>query len=288
MTEQNQPDEVMQEIIPTQKTRDTIEEQIANQVIEAQKAEGAIEDVPVAEAAPEAPAEPVAAPETPPEPELVEVKIEGQVFNVPKDKVESEGGIEAFQKKAAAEFIFRRAKEREDQANKLLAAARQPQQQPVNQPDNQLVDAVNAIRFAENPEETAKAIRALAGANQLAPEQIQQIADQRYAHRRALEKFEDKYPEIANDPYLRSIAANLENQELARGRSDYAVMLDQIGKHVSDWRGKFAGNFKEKEQKKSTITNIPQAKAKANLPDAPKELTVQEIIAQERRARKQA
>lgn len=288
MAEQNQPDEVMQELNPTQKTRDTVEEQIANQVIEKRKAEGEIDDVPDADQTAEATNEAVATPETP-EPEMVEVKVEGQVFSVPKEKVEEEGGLEAFQKKAAADLIFRRAKETKEEANRLLAAAKQLQpQQPVNEPENKLVQAVEALRFNANPEEAARAVRELVGGNQLTPDQINQIADQRYAHRRAAEKFQEKYPDILKDPILHSIAANFENQELAKGRRDFDVMFDQIGKHLTDWRGSLAGNFKEKEQKKSTITNIPQAKAKANLPDAPKEPTVQEIIAQERRARKQA
>jgi len=290
---------------PTPNPRAQIEEDIAARHEAARVAEEArIREVIAPDpnypdpAPPEAPADAATAtetpPETPPAPEMVTVKIEGQEFQVERAKVDEQGGLEAFQKKTAADVIFRRAKEREAQANQILAQARQFQptqpQQPIQNQNEQLdqtAQLIEAIRFEQDPRRAAEAIQKLISPHQINQQQVEQAAIQRASHVWAAEKFKEKYPDIVNDPILYGIAGQAENHLLAQGRRDFDNIYKEVGEYLTQWKGKLAGNFQEKQKQKATITNIPQAKAKAVTPEQPRELTTAEIIAQERRARKQ-
>ena len=302
MSDQDQIGNQEQEIKPTLNPRAAIEEDIAARHEAARAAEEArireviapdpnYPDPAPQESAAGSPQAQETAPETPPEPEMVTVKIEGQEFQVEKAKVDGEGGLEAYQKKTAADLIFKRAKEREAQANQILAQARQfqpaPQVQNQTEQTDQVAQLIEAIRFERDPRRAAEAIQKLISPHQVSQQQVEQAAVLRATQVMAAEKFKEKYPEIVNDPILYGIAGQAENHLLAQGRRDFDNIYKEVGEYLTQWKGKLAGNFQEKQKQKATITNIPQAKAKAVTPEQPRELTTAEIIAQERRARKQ-
>lgn len=287
MAEQNQPEvvetkEPEQEVQPSSNPRHAIEAEIAKQHEARRMAEEAALAAPEAQEAPEP-----EAPEEPAKPEMVKVKVEGHEYEVPKEQVDAEGGLEFYQKRAAANLIFQRAKQREDEANKLLADARKPVEQPKAQ-DDRLTKLVEAIRFETDPAKAAEAVKQLVSETQLTQEQVNQAVQAQIAADKAVEKFRADFPEIASDPLLTQMAVNLEIQARQAGNTEPSADLHQkIGKLLKERYVRPTQPLAEKQQKKATVTNIPQARSRASAPEAPKEKTVQEIINDERRARKQ-
>ena len=287
MAEQNQPEVVETpeaEVQPSANPRHAVEAEIAARYRAKVEAEEAAVAQP--EATTEAPAEPEPEAQEPAKPAMAKVKIEGHEYEVPQEQVDAEGGLEAYQKRAAANLIFQRAKQREDEANKLLAEARKPVEQP--KPDDQLTKLVEAIRFETDPQKAKEAIRQLVSETQLTQEQINQAVQAQIAADKAVEKFRADFPEIASDPLLTQMAVNLEQQARQSGNTEPSADLHQkIGKLLKERYVRPTQPLADKQQKKATVTNIPQARARAAAPEAPKEKTVQEIINDERRARKQ-
>lgn len=268
---------------------------------------------------PEKPAEPAETKEQTEQPESVLVKVEGQQYSVPKSAVDEAGGIEAFQKRAAADLIFRRAKEREDAANKLLAQARDPAMQQAAQQtqhaqdtsqQDQVAELIEKARFEGDPRLAADAIRKLVGQqNPLTREDISSIVLERISQNEAVARFKTNYKDIVDDPVLLGMAAKMENDLIASGRRDYDNIFSDIGKAITGWKEKLVkgsttaagvtgglaaqtsaattgtATFDAKKEKKSNIVNIPQAKAKAVLPEEQREPTASEIIEEERKAR---
>lgn len=290
MAEQNQPEVVTtepaaEEPQPTANPRHAIEAEIAKQHEARRLAEEAAVAAPEAAPATETTPEPEA-PEEPAKPAMAKVKIEGHEYEVPQEQVDAEGGLEAYQKRAAANLIFQRAKQREDEANRLLAEARKPVEQP--KPDDTLTKLVEAIRFETDPVKAKEAIRQLVSETQLTNDQINQAVQAQIAADKAVEKFRADFPEIASDPLLTQMAVSLEQQARQSGNTEPSADLHQkIGKLLKERYVRPTQPLADKQQKKATVTNIPQARARAAAPEAPKEKTVQEIIQDERRARKQ-
>lgn len=287
MAEQNQP-EVVEAPQSTGNNRNEIEERLAKEFEARRLAEEA------AVAQPEAPQAEAPAPETEPEapkgPEMVKVKVEGNEYEVPKEQVDAEGGLEFYQKRAAANLIFQRAKQREEEANRILAEARQPKQPPqsTEQPDP-VARLIETLRFETDPKKAAEAVKQLVAETTLTQQQVMGLVSQQLEADRAIGKFRSDFPEIAKDPLLFKMAVDLENHARQSGNTEPNDVLHQkIGKFLSEKYIKpVASDMQDKKDKKATVTNIPQAKAKAVAPEAPKEPTVSEIIANERRARKQ-
>lgn len=284
MAEQNQPEEVQVEVQTTPNGRNEVEERIAKEF----EARRAAEEAAVAPEAPvaEAPAEPE--PEAPKGPEMVKVKVEGHEYDVPKEQVDAEGGLEFYQKRAAANLIFQRAKQREDEANRILAEAKNKPQPQSTEQQNPVAQLIEAIRFETDPVKAAEAVTKLVAQTTLTQPQVMGLVQQHIEADRAVSKFRSDFPEIAKDPLLFQMAVSLENQARQSGNTESNEVLHQkIGKFLSEKYVKPSGDMSDKKEKKSNIVNIPQAKAKATPPEAPKEPTVAEIIAQERKARKQ-
>jgi hypothetical protein len=286
MAEQNQP-EVVEAPQPSVNQRNDIEAEIAKQFEARRQAEEAAvaqpeTTVPSGEA-------PEPEPETPRGPEMVKVKVEGNEYEVPKEQVDAEGGLEFYQKRAAANLIFQRAKQREDEANRILAEARQPKQPPQStEPQNPVAQLIETIRFETDPTKAAEAVKQLVAQTTLTQQQVMGLVHQQLEADRSIGKFKSDFPEIAKDPLLYKMAVDLENHARQSGNTEPNESLHQkIGKFLSDKYIKPSGDMQEKKDKKATVINIPQAKAKAQAPEPPKEKTVQEIIADERRSRKQ-
>lgn len=290
MAEQNQPEAVETETPeapqPSPNQRNAIEAEIARNFEARRQAEEAAvapePQVPSGEA-------PAVEPEAPKGPEMVKVKVEGHEYEVPKEQVEAEGGIEFYQKRAAANLIFQRAKQREEEANRILAEARQPKQPTQStEQQNPVARLVETIRFETDPVKAAEAVKQLVAETTLTQQQVMGLVQRSIEADRLVKKFQSEFPGIAKDPLLSKMAVDIENYERANGNTEpHEVLHQKIGKLLTERYIKPSGDMTDKKEKKATVTNIPQAKAKAQAPEPPKEKTVSEIIADERRARKQ-
>lgn len=285
-------DEQEVEVTGEPKARDSFEEQLAARRAEEIKDELApmpseTPEEPVAEAAPEpvaeAAPEPVA--EVAPEPEMVTVKVDGNEFQLPKDKVDAEGGVEVVQMKIAAAKRLEEARQIREQALKEAAPKATPAPAPQQEDEAALIEA---LRFGDE-KAAVQAARKLSGQNQPDPQTIAAIVQAEISKTNAVESFKRDFPEIVKDPYMARLALDMEQEARRNGdRRPHHELYQAIGKGLTEWRGKVAGSFKEKQEKKASVTPIPQAKAKAVLPEEPRPPTRAEILEQERKARKQA
>src|SRR3990167_7228170 len=112
-------------------------------------------------------------PEEPATPlETVRVKVDGEVFDVPKADVEAAGGVTIYQKERAAQNRLDKANKANDRANEALEQTRQTQaaiakwiqeqapKQPTVSDDQFIQNQIQLINFG-TPEEQAKASKAL-------------------------------------------------------------------------------------------------------------------------------
>lgn len=283
-------DELEQEVTGSPKTRDSIEEQLAERRAEETKDEfvpmPSETEEPVAEVhEPETPAEPVA--EVPAAPETVTVKVDGQEFQLPKDRVDAEGGVEVVQMKLAAAKRLEEARIEAARIKEEAAKAANPQAASATEQIDE-AQLIEKVRFGSEAE-AKEAIRKLVGQNQPDPQALMPLVQQEIAKNQAVEAFKRDFPEIVKDPYMARLAVDMEVEARRTGdRRPHHELYQAIGKSLTDWRGKMAGSFKEKQEKKATVTPIPQAQAKAKLPEEPRAQTRAEILEEERRARKQA
>lgn len=228
-----------------------------------------------AEAAPEpevAP-EPVAAPA--PAPKMASIVVDGQTIEVEESRL-LEAGKRTLQKETAAD-------------RKLQDAAR------LKREAEEYAQRVG-FKGQEAPPQSALSQDAPQQPATFSPEALDAVLENKLYNRdaqKAAAKFREDFPEIAADPHLMNMAANLESQRLATvtalGES-YGDPFEAYHKHgdaIRQWLGKYkpAEVSEDKVERKRTITAVPAANAKAPAPQQPREMTVSEVIAQERKAR---
>lgn len=270
------------------------------------------------QAAPEAPK--VEATEAPPveavpeAPKLVKQKVDGEEYEVSQSEIDDAGGERAWRIAKAQENRLKKineaateSRQREERIAKLAEVLLQ-QQQPraAPQPSNAefIKSKVDLIRFG-TPEESAAALEAIL---QKAHKPVDQnailanavmVIEARQAH----SKFRTDYSEIASNPLLNDLFTMKANQEIA--------LLRQSGKPI-DWWGVYskignqirsvvparqsqppttsatAGNpsqVSDKEARKASITVLPTASARAELPKEEKPETREDSLNRMRRSR---
>lgn len=245
---------------------ETEEDQPSKQAEEkqAQPSQDAAEDQPEAKAS-----EPV-------EPKRRTIIVDGQRIEVDEDKI-LEAGIKTLQKESAAD-------KRLQEATALLKRAKQGYAQQEQE---------------QEPEESQRN-------SYIDPDALYQAVDRMteqkvYASeaRRAATAFKSEFPEIASDPYLMKLAADLEEQRLTHSLSvgeplgDPGDAYRKHGQEIKKWLAKqssalpAADSSTEKLERKRQITVVPSANVRATpTTQANRELTVQEQIEQIRLARK--
>lgn len=284
---------------PTPSLRLSAEEQIAARVNDAQAADfhgfdettGEIDAAPIA-AAPPAPAEPEVGDADPepgaaPEPaaqRMVAIVVDGQTIEVEESRI-LEAGKRTLQKDHAADRRLQEAANTKRQAEELL---RQAQQLSIPDAARQAAPSQDAPQQPQPQPATS-----------FTPEMLETVLENKLYMRdatKAAAKFREDFPDIAADPHLMSMAANMEQQRLntatALGES-YGDPFEAYRKHgeaVQKWVQKFTGAApapatQDKADRKRTITAIPAANARAPAPQPPKELTVSQIIEEERKSR---
>lgn len=256
---------------------------------EAQEPEQVVE--PVAETAPEAAKEP--------EPELVTVKVDGEIRQVPKDKI-YEAGLRAVQKESAAD-------KRLEEATRLLKEVESrltqvtPQQNPNPSPQpsvGEWDDSIIAYALEHgNEEQKTEAVRQLRGRQQqqATPEQIAAFAEARVLDKvdfqTSAQWFTDTYKEVVKDPYLLQLAAIKEDQMRKAGDNrSRKELYKEIGDSLMQWRGGAVPTttLEQKREQKATITNLPSASVRKAAPETQKPKSPSDIIEDMRKRRGQA
>lgn len=288
-------------------------------------------DPPKPEEALKAPETPVAAPEpveatpvveavTPPE--TVRVKVDGEVFDVPKSEVDEAGGIVAYQKIRASENRVAKLNEstqqlRQQQAQMLQWMQRFAPQQQQAPTLNQIAQAKMDIIRNGSPEESAAAMSELLStamqANRVDPNAIEQRTLLRFSMMNAAEKFKQEFADVMSNPKLAKLAAIEENERIASLREipDWNEFYRSIGNELRALTGPKpaipaaqdtlvaqttgntspnpAGNTSQptsvKEARKSSIVALPTAASRAELPKEQKQETRDDILNSMRKAR---
>lgn len=294
---------------------DQEEEKKEEPKVEAKEEPKPAVEEPKAEEAPPAVAEAAEAPETP---KTVRVKVDGEEFDAPADEVEAAGGVKAYQVLKAGENRLKKANDAVAESKKLTAqlvellSKRQAPEAPKQTDDEFIKSKVDVIRFG-TPEESATALREVLLRAQ--PKQVDHNAIlaqtlQAIDRKQATAEFGTKFPEIVSNPLLVKLAISLEQEEIAKAQQerraiDWKSTYDRIGNQIrgvvparqsqSPTTPQTAGNTSPapsaKEERKASITVLPTASARAELPKVEKELTPEEErkewIAEQRKARGQ-
>lgn len=228
-----------------------------------------------------------------PDQEMVTIKVDGELRQVPKDKI-LDAGVRTLQKESAAD-------RRLEEANRLLEEIKQklvqpqPKQEPLPSPKWDDATIAYALEHGDENQKT-EAVRQLREREPYAtPEQIAAAATSQVLDtvdfRSSAEWFMSEYKDIASDPYLMTLAANEELRLRNAGdRRTRREMYRDIGDSLRQWRGGSAAatTLEEKKQAKATITNLPTASARKQAPEQPKPKTPSDIIEDMRKRRGQA
>lgn len=258
------------------------------------------------------------APKEPEAPKTVRVKVDGEEFDAPADEVEAVGGVKAYQVMKAGENRLKKANDAVAESKKLTAqlvellSKKQTPEIPTQTDDEFIKSKVDVIRFG-TPEESAAALREVLLRQQ--PKPVDQNAIlaqtlQAIERKQATAEFGQKFQDIVSNPLLVKLAISLEQEEIAKAQQerraiDWKSTYDRIGNQIrgvvparqsqSPTTSQTAGNTSpapsDKEARKASITVLPTASARAELPKVEKELTPEEerkaIIADWKKSRGQ-
>jgi hypothetical protein len=256
-------------------------------------------------AAPEPTPEPAPAPEAEPAPELVEVNIYGQRFQVPKVDVDAAGGKTAYQQMKASEYLFQKTKESERKAAEMLAQVEQravPPPAPVRPLMDVVKEQMPKIQFG-TPDEAAEAWAAIENAKgTVDPARIKQEAIQEFFQQSAAQAFIQRNGDVLNDHVNQTLAVLLENSMIRQqGRPrDWGQFYSSLEANLRNRLGRPTiaapsvaspsqptSGLADKEARKASIVALPTAATRAAAPEAEKPLTRDDILARARKARGQ-
>lgn len=232
-------------------------------------------------------------------PQTVRVKVDGEEFDAPVEDVEQAGGVRAYQTLKATENRLRAANE----ALAELKKAREEVKQPKTEQSDQdfFKSKIDIIRFG-TPEEAYTAWNELEArkAKPAIDEQqlIEKMAD-RQRHDEAVKAFDKEFTDIgASQLHLKLVVA-LREERLKKGHpGDWNQFYRGIGnevravmpkQHQSGATPQVADSTSpasEKEARKaSVVVSLPQAGARASVPEEPKPETREDMLNQMRKKR---
>jgi len=244
----------------------------------------------------EAPVVEAKEPETvqPPQEDYVTVKIDGEVRQVPKDKI-FEAGIRAVQKESTADKRLEEATRLLREAQQTLAPQPQKNADPSPQWDDQTIAYAIANGTEEQQQEAARQILERQR-NQPTPDSIAQTVT---AHvldtvdfQTSVEWFKTEYKDVVSDPYLLQLAAAKEQQLRTQGDSrPRRELFKEIGDDLRKWKGGTAtaapAALDNRKDKKAEIVSLPSASVRQQAPETPKPKTASDIIEDMRKRRGQ-
>lgn len=224
----------------------------------------------------------------PPAPRMVQIVVDGRPLEVPEDKI-IEAGKRTLQKESAADRRLQEAAEKERRAQALLEQA---QRASGSDPAQSYAPSQDAQQHQQNTQPATQAFT---------PEALDSFLEQKLYMRdaqKAAAKFEKDFPEIASDPYLRNIAASIEQTRLDTAAAlgepfgDPFDAYQKAGEKVREWLKQRAPSqpqgatiSADKKEQKRSITAVPSASATAPKPQEKAAPTVRETIESMRQAR---
>lgn len=273
------------------------------------------EPEPVATATATEPTETAPAPEpaaeAPAAPEMVEVKIDGEVRQVPKQEVEDHGGVRAYQIIKAQEKRLQEVNRYASQMGQMfqqLQQSMQPPPQPQKKAEEVIRDAIAKIQLG-TPEEAAAAFQEAIGTLVPKPVDTQTAAMQAYLLNQVTQaenQFIRDNPDLVGNPMLKQLVISEKNRRLGEMQQQKRLPEDwnafytsiatdlrqalgrpPIATPVSQPASQPTSGLAEKSARKADIVALPTAATRAAAPEAEKPLTRDEILARARKARGQ-
>ena len=259
------------------------------------------------EAEPEVNATPEAG-STEPQPEeqqLVKVKVDGEEFSVPKEEVDSAGGVANYQRERATENRLRRANETLSETRKAQAQiaewlSNQMPKQATETDDQYIMSRMDILRFGTQ-EESTKAMREILGRTnkQIDENSIIQIATNRIKEDAAVAAFKTEFQDIVANPLLLDLAMSQEAKKKKNLTQipDWHEFYRSIGNEIRSVIGRpnqnantrvASGNTSQpdKEERKSSIVNLPTAaSSRATVPEESKPESREDVLNDMRKAR---
>lgn len=253
-------------------------------------------------------AAPEPAAEAPAAPEMVEVKIDGEVRQVPKQEVEDHGGVRAYQIIKAQEKRLQEVNRYASQMNQMLHQFQQMQQPPQPQPKkpNELLrEAVAKIQLGTQ-EEAEKALAEVI--NAFVPDRRAMQAENWLLTQvtNAENKFMAENPDLVSNETLKQLVISEKQRRLTeltaqkRLPEDWNAFYTSIATDLRQALGRPpiatpasqpasqpTSGLAEKSARKADIVALPTAATRAAAPEAEKPLTRDEILARARKARGQ-
>lgn len=219
-----------------------------------------------------------------PEPDFVEIKVDGEIRKVEKEKI-VDAGIRALQKESTAD-------KRLEEATRLLREVQTkyaaPQADSPSQWDDETVEY--AIQHGDEQQkayaEQLKKERQAAIPDQIAARVMSQIEA-----KSAAEWFANEFKDIVEDPYLFRLAVEAENDALKAGDTrPHKERFKQFGETLRAWKGGSStqdGLAQKQEHKAQKVVSLQTASVKKSAPQEPKPKTTSDKIEEMRKARGQ-
>lgn len=219
-----------------------------------------------------------------PEPDLVEIKVDGEIRKVEKEKI-VDAGIRALQKESTAD-------KRLEEATRLLREVQTkyaaPQADSPSQWDDETVEY--AIQHGDE-QQKAYAEQLKKERQDAIPEQIAAKVMSQIEAKTAAEWFANEFKDIVQDPYLLRLAVEAENDALKAGDTrPPKERFKQFGETLRAWKGGNAtqdGLSQKQEHKAQKVVSLPTASVKKSAPQEPKPKTTNDVIEEMRKARGQ-
>lgn len=243
-----------------------------------------------------------------PAPKKYKGKVDGQEVEFDETAV-VEAGLRALQKESAADKRLEEATKAKDEAIRLreaVEAASRAQQPAPAKSDQEVLLTKDALRGIVKKiqygteEDAADALHeyglqmAKAGQQpQLTEAELMNILDLREARTFVSREF----PEITQDPKLKTVFEFTVNQKLAAGdKRSYQEICKETVDEVKQWKAPTVvtptppagGSRQAAVERKKTIVSIPSAQARQPAPPQPQAPTTSNVIADMRKARGQA
>jgi hypothetical protein len=226
----------------------------------------------------------------------VRVKVDGEEFDVPQEEVEAAGGLKTYQIQRAADNRLRKANEALAEVRKFQESKAETSKQS---PDDFLQSKMEILRWG-TPEESAAAMREILSKNNKPVDQnmIVEMAADRIRHDDAVKSFDKEFSDIGTSPLHLKLVVAMRNERLLQGHpGDWgnfyrslgnevrAVMPKQSQPSTTEKTADSTSQASDKEARKASIVNLPQAAARAALPEDPKPETRADILNQMRKTR---
>jgi len=223
--------------------------------------------------------------------DLVEIKVDGEIRKVEKDKI-LDAGIRALQKESTAD-------KRLEEATRLLRQVDERLQQAKtvetpSQKEEKWDDSTIAYALEHGDEEQRKyAIKQLRVRDEATPiETVEKRILDTMDFKEASSWFQNEYSDIVKDPYLFDLAAFSEDKARANGDTrSRKELYKEIGDNLRKWKGGVVQTqtMEQKQEKKSEkVVSLATASIKKAAPQEKPPKTTQDVIEEMRKRRGQA